>query len=53
MVSPFRTTFPIHVFELAPGNIQRVLAGERIGTVISTNGAISAGEEGSGGGDDR
>jgi uridylate kinase len=38
---------PIHVFELAPGNIQRVLAGEKIGTVISTR------EEGGGGGDDR
>jgi uridylate kinase len=27
---------PIHVFELAPGNIRRVVAGERIGTLIST-----------------
>jgi uridylate kinase len=27
---------PIHVFELAPGNIGRVLAGERVGTIIST-----------------
>jgi len=26
----------IHVFELAEGNIRRVAAGERIGTVIST-----------------
>ena len=26
----------IHVFELADGNIRRVAAGERIGTVIST-----------------
>jgi uridylate kinase len=27
---------PIHVFELAPGTIGRVLAGEKVGTVIST-----------------
>ena len=27
---------PIHVFELAPGNIPRVVAGELIGTLIST-----------------
>jgi len=27
---------PIHVFELAPGNIRRVVAGERVGTIIST-----------------
>ncbi|HWB21832.1 MAG TPA: UMP kinase [Gaiellaceae bacterium] len=27
---------PIHVFELAPGNIGRVVAGEGIGTIIST-----------------
>jgi uridylate kinase len=27
---------PIHVFELAPGNIGRVVAGEPIGTIIST-----------------
>jgi uridylate kinase len=27
---------PIHVFELADGNIRRVAAGERIGTIIST-----------------
>ncbi|HEY6961603.1 MAG TPA: UMP kinase [Gaiellaceae bacterium] len=27
---------PIHVFELAPGNVGRVAAGERVGTVIST-----------------
>jgi uridylate kinase len=27
---------PIHVFELAPGNIAKVAAGEKIGTVIST-----------------
>ena len=26
----------IHVFELAEGNIRRVAAGERVGTVIST-----------------
>ena len=29
-------SLPIHVFELAPGNVQRVLGGERIGTVISS-----------------
>jgi uridylate kinase len=28
---------PIHVFELAPGNIGRVIAGERVGTLISTS----------------
>jgi uridylate kinase len=27
---------PIHVFELAPGNIGRVVAGERVGTIITT-----------------
>jgi uridylate kinase len=27
---------PIHVFELAPGNVVRVAAGERVGTIIST-----------------
>jgi hypothetical protein len=27
---------PIHVFELAPGNIGRVVSGESVGTVIST-----------------
>ena len=27
---------PIHVFELAEGNIHRVAAGERVGTIIST-----------------
>jgi uridylate kinase len=27
---------PIHVFELAPGNIGRVISGERVGTLIST-----------------
>ena len=27
---------PIHVFELAPGNIGRVLNGEHVGTVVST-----------------
>ena len=27
---------PIHVFELAPGNIGRVARGETIGTVVST-----------------
>ena len=27
---------PIHVFALADGNIRRVVAGERVGTLIST-----------------
>ena len=27
---------PIHVFELAEGNIERVAAGERIGTIVAT-----------------
>jgi uridylate kinase len=27
---------PIHVFELAPGNIGKVAAGEKVGTIIST-----------------
>ena len=27
---------PIHVFELAPGNIARVLAGEQVGTIVSS-----------------
>ena len=27
---------PIHVFELAPGNLQRVVAGEHVGTIIHT-----------------
>ena len=27
---------PIHVFELAPGNIERLVGGERVGTIIST-----------------
>ena len=30
---------PIHVFELAGGNIRRVVGGERVGTIISTEGA--------------
>src|SRR5207247_9602761 len=29
-------TLPIYVFALAPGNISRVVAGERLGTIIST-----------------
>ena len=28
---------PIHVFELSPGNIARVLAGEQVGTIVSTS----------------
>jgi uridylate kinase len=27
---------PIHVFELSPGNIARVLAGEQVGTIVSS-----------------
>ena len=27
---------PIHVFALEPGNVQRVVGGERVGTIIST-----------------
>jgi uridylate kinase len=27
---------PIHVFELADGNILRVVGGEQVGTIIST-----------------
>jgi uridylate kinase len=34
---------PIHVFELAPGNVARVISGEQVGTIIS-----SAGEGGKG-----
>ena len=29
---------PIHVFGLADGNIRRIIAGERVGTIISTPG---------------
>ena len=29
-------SLPIHVFELADGNIERIAAGERIGTVVAT-----------------
>ena len=29
---------PIHVFELLPGNIRRVVSGERVGTIISSQG---------------
>ncbi len=29
---------PIYVFELAPGNIHRVVTGERVGTIISSEG---------------
>jgi uridylate kinase len=32
---------PIHVFELAPGNVGRVAAGERVGTIISTPGGAT------------
>jgi uridylate kinase len=34
---------PILVFELAPGNIGRVVAGERIGSVVSSGGMSSGG----------
>jgi uridylate kinase len=37
---------PIHVFELAPGNIGRVVAGESIGTVVSTGERVSTIKEG-------
>ena len=33
---------PIHVFELAPGNIARVAGGEQVGTLISTPAASTA-----------
>jgi uridylate kinase len=29
---------PIHVFELAPGNVGRVVTGENVGTIISSAG---------------
>jgi uridylate kinase len=29
-------SLPIHVFELAEGNIRRVVSGERVGTIIRT-----------------
>ncbi len=34
---------PIHVFELAEGNIRRVAAGERVGTIIATPAASEEG----------
>jgi uridylate kinase len=37
---------PIHVFELAPGNIGRVVAGESIGTVVVTKETIPTITEG-------
>ena len=37
---------PIHVFELAKGNIKRIVAGERVGTLISTSNAGSAAKTG-------
>ena len=33
---------PIHVFELAPGNVQRVVAGEKVGTIIRTPKELSS-----------
>jgi uridylate kinase len=35
---------PIYVFELAEGNIRRVAAGERVGTIISTRGIDTPGD---------
>ena len=32
---------PIHVFELAEGNIKRIVAGERVGTIISTSKGVT------------
>jgi uridylate kinase len=32
---------PIHVFELAPGNISRVVRGEHLGTVVSTTALLT------------
>ena len=32
---------PIHVFELAPGNIGRVVAGEHLGTVVATQAELT------------
>ncbi len=37
---------PIYVFELAEGNISRIVAGERVGTIISTPQAGGAGKPG-------
>jgi uridylate kinase len=37
-------SLPIHVFELAEGNIRRIVAGERVGTLISTPGGAGAGD---------
>jgi uridylate kinase len=34
---------PIHVFELAPGNIGRVIAGEDVGTIITTDPSTDGG----------
>jgi uridylate kinase len=34
---------PIYVFELAPGNVGRVVAGEKVGTIISSGGQGGAG----------
>jgi hypothetical protein len=36
MVSPTLNGLPIYVFELADENIRRIVAGERIGTIIAT-----------------
>ena len=36
---------PIHVFELAPGNILRVATGEQVGTIISTPSHLRAQKE--------
>jgi hypothetical protein len=36
MGSPTLNHLPIHVFGLRDGNFRRVVAGERVGTIIST-----------------
>jgi uridylate kinase len=36
----------IHVFELTPGNIRKVVAGETIGTVVSSSDSGSSSKEG-------
>jgi hypothetical protein len=38
MVSPEPNKPPIHVFELAEGNVRRVVGGERAGAIISMTG---------------
>ena len=38
-------SLPIHVFELAEGNILRVACGEQVGTIISTPSHLPADKE--------